>query len=415
MRCSDPGSTPTARRARAVPSPGAADAPLLVVVSSAPIAPDGERFYMDIKAIEGLKLYARYWPGRVRSVARIGDIGQIPFGRWYETAELPFEVLSLPTDATAAAAAPFAAGAAAVLASGDNHRDLDFVDVVEAPVVFVIENPMWTTYDIIRLSGAPVVRRLRTLVWLLLNERRRRRAFRRAAGIQANGTPAFEAYRRVNADPLQYFDTRLSRDDFIGRDGADAKAERILAGQPLRLAFSGRLEPIKGADHLVPVMKALRRAGPCAVTLDVYGDGSLRGEMQRQIDAAGLGESVRLRGALDFETELVPTMKQSVDAFLCCHRQADPSCTYLETLGCGTPIVGYLNNAFAGVLTLGPCGAGVPMDDIEGLAAAIRRLDADRPRLAGLIRGAAEVAGTRLFEDVFAARIEHLRRVSAQR
>ena len=42
-----------------------------------------------------------------------------------------------------------------------------------------------------------------------------------------------------------------------------------------------------------------------------------------------------------FESELVPWMRQEADIFLSCHRQDDPSCAYLEAMGCGLPVLGY--------------------------------------------------------------------------
>ena len=43
-------------------------------------------------------------------------------------------------------------------------------------------------------------------------------------------------------------------------------------------------------------------------------------------------------GVVDFETELVPFTRQNADIFLGCHRQSDPSCTYLEAMGCGVAV-----------------------------------------------------------------------------
>lgn len=39
-----------------------------------------------------------------------------------------------------------------------------------------------------------------------------------------------------------------------------------------------------------------------------------------------------------------------------CHRQGDPSCTYLETYACGMPIVGYNNQAHQGILASNNAG-----------------------------------------------------------
>jgi glycosyltransferase involved in cell wall biosynthesis len=113
-----------------------------------------------------------------------------------------------------------------------------------------------------------------------------------------------------------------------------------------------------------------------------------------------------------FDAVLVPLMKDRVDLFLCCHRQDDPSCTYLETLSCGVPIVGYDNAAFAGVLALGDVGLAVAMDDPAAAARAIRQLAADRDRLATMADAAAAVGRAHSFERTFAARIDHLKAIA---
>ena len=126
-----------------------------------------------------------------------------------------------------------------------------------------------------------------------------------------------------------------------------------------------------------------------------------------------LGDRVTLHGPVPFDTALVPALIERTDLFLCCHRQADPSCTYMETLSCGVPIVGYDNAAFAGVLALAPIGRSVPMDRPRAAADAIAALDGDRATLATMMATAATVGRDHGFEKVFASRIAHLRTIAA--
>ena len=93
--------------------------------------------------------------------------------------------------------------------------------------------------------------------------------------------------------------------------------------------------------------------------------------------------------------------------------QSDPSCTYLETLGCGVPIVGYGNAAFTGVLALGKVGMSVPIDDINGAASAIAQLSKNRQMLSSMMEAAARVGRAHSFEKEFAARVRHLAEVVA--
>lgn len=383
---------------------------VLVVLPSVPASTRNGRLYLDRKAADGLGLYAKLWPGPVRCLMREGDCGQVGYGDEVHPGDLPFEVAILPPDPRHAADA--FRDAAVVLAAGDNHLDFPVVDVVQTPVVFIIEYTLATRLRIIRLGGDSRLKAAKSVLWTLGTEVARRRAFRRAAGLQCNGTPAFSAYRTVTPSPLLFFDTRTTAAQLVSPPALAAKQAGVRANSPLRLAFSGRLEPMKGADHLLLVAEALVRQD-VAFTLDIYGDGSLRDGMASQIVRAGLESRVRMHGPVPFNEALIPALIDRTDLFLCCHRQADPSCTYMETLSCGVPIVGYDNAAFVGVLTQSDVGRAVPMDRPAAMAAAVKSLDRDRATIAGMMAAAAAVGRAHDFETVFAARIAHLRAVAS--
>ena len=112
-----------------------------------------------------------------------------------------------------------------------------------------------------------------------------------------------------------------------------------------------------------------------------------------------LERMVTMRGAVDFHATLVPEVRSEVAAYLMLHRQSDPSCTCVETLGCGVPVVGCGSKALAGIPALAHVGVGVAMDDVAAAAAAVRALDADRSLLARKARHAAAFARRHSFED----------------
>jgi glycosyltransferase involved in cell wall biosynthesis len=164
---------------------------------------------------------------------------------------------------------------------------------------------------------------------------------------------------------------------------------------------------MKGADHLVLVARELRRRG-IAFTMDIYGDGDLASALRTSAVRWGLQDVVRLQGFLDFETGLVPRVSQSADLFVCCHRQGDPSCTYLETMSCGIPIVGYDNEAFHGILALSGAGWEVKMDDPRLIAETIATLSQHRERIAQASHAARRFGAAHPFEATFRRRIDHL-------
>ena len=390
--------------------------PRLVVIPSVSAARRDGLLFLDDKAISGLRLYSRYWPGRVRAVFREGPATQILFGSWREPASLPFDIATVPEGAPIPDT--LLHDAAVVLGSGDNHLDFSLASqcrTLGVPVIFAIEYILEARLEIIALSEAPLVSRLKSMVWTIKSELDRRRAFFQARGLQANGTPAAGRYARTSREILTYFDTRLSEKQMATDGELAVKCARIMQGAPLRLAFTGRLEKMKGADDLIRIAAALDRAGN-DFQLDIYGTGSLETEMRAAVNnsaaAVSLREKVRIHRPVDFDRELVPIMRSEIDLFLCCHRQADPSCTYLETLGCGVPILGYNNRAWHGILNLADVGWETPMRALDAFVGKIVHLDANRFHLVDKMQNARDFAKAHSFEAEFKLRVDHLRKCS---
>ena len=143
-------------------------------------------------------------------------------------------------------------------------------------------------------------------------------------------------------------------------------------------------------------------------TLDICGAGEIEPQLKRELQRQQLSDCVRMRGVLNFATELLPMIAQSVDLFVCCHRQGDPSCTYLETLACGTPIVSYDNEAFQGIATMASIGWMARMNEPALLARRIGWLHQHRQALARSARNALRFASEHTLESTMQARIDHL-------
>lgn len=288
---------------------------------------------------------------------------------------------------------------------------------VGTPFAYTTEYTLRTRLQIASVEVKNPLRRLRRMWFERGLERRHEVSLRRASAVQCNGTPTFDAYRGLTRDALLFFDTRLEQAHLIGAGMLDERLRerqrRRAAGEPIRLAFSGRLKEMKGVDHLLPVAEELRRLG-VPFQLDIFGDGNLNQALDEGIEDRGLAGLVRRHGTLDFHTELTPRIQSQCDLFVACHRQGDPSCTYLETFGCGVPIAGYANEAFAGLLERTESGVSVPMDQPESLARAIQALAADTERLARLSHTARAFAAENTCERTFAARAAHLERLRSR-
>ena len=93
---------------------------------------------------------------------------------------------------------------------------------------------------------------------------------------------------------------------------------------------------MKGAvDAVKTAVAALERG--LDIEMHYYGQGSQFDDMQRIANAHGRSR-VHVHNAVPY-AELVRRSRK-FDAFVCCHVQNDPSCTYIESMGAGLPIAG---------------------------------------------------------------------------
>jgi glycosyltransferase involved in cell wall biosynthesis len=381
----------------------------LVFVSamSAQEAPGG-RVLLTKKFLTGMDEYVRRWPGPVRLV-----IGRAQ-GAWknldemaVDPADLPFRFQWLPDGEGLRA---LVAGGGLVTA-GLFERDLAVAPLCRSagvPLVYTSENSLRTRRQMVVAETRNPVLRLRRQLWHSRAESRYIEALRQSSGVQCNGTPTFEAYKNLGVPALLFFDSRVRADMIVSPAVLALRTAQMAAEEaPLRLCFTGRLVAIKGVDHLLQVAAELRRLG-VRFTLDICGGGDLEAAIRRDAERLGLSDVVRLRGVLDFESELMPFVAANADLFVCCHRQGDPSCTYLETLACGVPIVGYDNEALVGVSKVAGVGWTTPLDKPARLAEEITRLSRERARLAAAASTAREFAIRHTFEKTMDARVDHL-------
>jgi colanic acid/amylovoran biosynthesis glycosyltransferase len=364
------------------------------------------RFELTRKFIDGMQAYARAWDGRVVAYfdAAADDLSDLD-RTTVSTSDIDFDIRILPFDAAFYAEL---AGRGVVL--GNHYRLPDLARRSRELGVASVYNPEYTLrtrLQFIRASRPNPLRRLRGALWELREEARLTQQIRFAQGLQCNGLPSYLAYGRLNPAPLLYFDSRVKAADLIAEDDLLAQNQRRALGSPLHLVFMGRLIPAKGADHLLDVAVALREL-EVPFRMTICGDGPLGPGLERRILEAGLGGSVELPGVLDFARELLPFLKREADLFVCCHRQGDPSCSYLEALACGVPIVGYDNEALRTLLGTSAAGASSPLDRPLPLAQLIARAHRDRRLLCTWADRARSFASEHTMDRTFDARIRHL-------
>ncbi len=361
------------------------------------------------KFTDGMALFQRYWDGRLVAVMEPTEAPTNNLDNFQVRPEdLPFGLEIVPF--TSPKLREVLEEFDIVYGGVDYHLNhlSRLCRSIGVPCIYGAEYSLKTRRQIIQAEEPSVLRRWRRYVWEWNQERHQRKAIRAATGIQCNGTPVYKAYRGLTKHPFLFFDTRVTEEMIIKPGDLSARLKYLMQGHPLRLAFSGRLIPMKGADHLPKFARDLRRRG-VEFELFVCGSGPLDNAIREGVREYGLQDVVHLKGVLDFATGLLPLVRNRIDLFICPHPQGDPSCTYLETLACGVPIVGYANEAFQGILERAPIGRGVPLNNIEALARAVQALDEDRHALSTYSTQALDFAQQYTFEQISRARIDHIR------
>lgn len=380
----------------------------LVLLPSLHATVVGDRIEVTGKFLSGVEAYVQEWDGPVRVLMEPTPSSSINLdNEAIDTTLLPFTLEAIDYDDPALDT--FLRDAAVVHGSvGYRQNNLPArCAAMGVPFVTSSEYTLRTRFQIAQAETPNPLRRARRLWWERGQERANENAVRSATGIQCNGTPTYEAYRELSASALLYFDTRTREQDVLDDEALERRLKRVIDGEPLRLAFSGRLDPMKGAQHLVPFARRLRQLG-VRFSLAICGGGSVEESIREDLRRDPIAE-VEMKGVLDFQFELVPFVKQDVDLFVCPHVQGDPSCTYMETMACGVPIVGFNNEAFQGIVDREPVGWLSPLGDVDALAERVAQIDRLRPILAERARVALSMAREHTYEATFARRVEHLR------
>jgi glycosyltransferase involved in cell wall biosynthesis len=364
------------------------------------------------KYLDGAAAYARSWPGKVTSLLRSSnscswdmDAVEIEPGNYSRDGHA---VEVFPKDRRELAARLASAALVFPFLAPNEWETLAICQSLQVPVVFGTEYSALTERQIIDSETRNPMLRWRRKRWAAQAEQIRLKMLHLAAGVQCSGTPTYDVYCQHNENALLFFDSRVPLADILSEEEVILKSEAVKASKPLRLIFGGRLIAMKGVLDLPEVADELRRLG-VDFQLEIYGQGDLQPQLQKRIKVLDLQSSVRMGGVLDFKSGWLPCLRQHADLFLCCHPQGDPSSTYPEVMSCGVPIIGYDNEALAGIVRESGCGWVTPIGDAKALARQLVQLADRRDLLATAARQAVEFARKHAFERTFARRSAHLK------
>lgn len=135
------------------------------------------------------------------------------------------------------------------------------------------------------------------------------------------------------------------------------------------LISAGRLAPEKRMDQVIKAVAEAKKEVP-DLSLDIYGEGGQRENLQRLIDTLDCGGFVRLCGFQKLEE-----LYQEYDAYISASYIETLGVTLLEAVGSGLPIVSYdMRYGAQMFIDEGENGYKVPWEHVEELAEVIVRL-----------------------------------------
>ena len=137
----------------------------------------------------------------------------------------------------------------------------------------------------------------------------------------------------------------------------------------------GRLQDVKHQAALVDAFILLRALLPGqAMRLVIVGDGPLRGQLEAQVAAAGIGEHVIFTGA---RSDIADQMR-TFSVFALPSLAEGTPVTLLEAMACALPVVASAVGGVPDLVQDGVTGALVPARDSQALAAALAGYAQDR-------------------------------------
>jgi colanic acid/amylovoran biosynthesis glycosyltransferase len=369
--------------------------PRLVVVAPGDLYVRDSVIAAPAKFVSGMEMFAAKFPGEVHLLGRPASV---PDSDNLGAQALPIDELDFECHVTSDLAAALRSldPDVALLSLSEDHASL--IGIAGASVV-AAEHAARSWLAMSLADEHSLLDRARMEVGYRRLERRLTRVVESADGLHCNGVVAWTSYGSHSPDAIRVYDSRVTS-TVVERAKATRKP---WSGGLLRLGFSGRLTSIKGPQYVVGLPALLGERG-IAATVDVFGDGPMRKELEAS------GSAVRFHGTLDYEREWCPYIAENIDLMVLPHVQPDPSGTYFESAGVGVPVLGFQHETTRDLARHGWVFAS-EQRSAASLADSIAHLVGDTASLQAASAAGFGFMQTRTFEMDFGRRVEHLVRV----
>lgn len=227
-----------------------------------------------------------------------------------------------------------------------------------------------------------------------------------------HGDDCYAAYSPFCSNSHLIHDIHLKPSDSISETELTEKCDRVFDEKILRICYAGRMEAMKAPLEWVRAIGVARDLG---VNLEAIwmGDGSLYEQVKELVNELGLENYIGLSGFESDRDKLLQTIKKSHIMLFTHITPESPRCL-IESLICGTPIVGYQSNYAEDLVKDRSGGVFVPLQNWQELGQAIASLWQNRQNLARLIQ-AAGVNGKRFNDEaVFLERSELIKKAEGR-
>ena len=239
--------------------------------------------------------------------------------------------------------------------------------------------------EVTKRSG--VLRRLKARLVSTLMCRYHRYLIKQCSLGLWHGWDCFHTYSPWCKTSYNIHDVHTKPADCIDERALQSKLNDLESAETVGVCYAGRLDPMKAPLEWLKAISVARDLG-APIRAVWLGDGPLRKEAEQEIERLKLKDVVELPGFVSDRAKLLAELRRA-NILLFTHVTPESPRCLLESLICGTPIVGY-RNRFAEELTssLGG-GCFTEMHDWEALGRQLAHFAANRTELRSLTMEAA--------------------------
>jgi glycosyltransferase involved in cell wall biosynthesis len=259
------------------------------------------------------------------------------------------------------------------------------------PTVFVVAEDFvdMLDWEWVRTAPSPFARfRRRRMLEQMDNGVRKRVG---NASLALLHTPAaVRRYRLAANKAVAIRQSVHEAEEVIAASEFKARAEAVLAGDPLQIVTASRLMPLKGIEFLIRAIALLRTRG-ISVSASVYGEGNERACLQSLIEHLAVQDRVHLKGVVTPGAPVRNALKAG-HLFAMPHLTTDFGRAFWDAMAAGLPVVAFRSAASEDTVRDGVDGLLTPNADFEGLANALQRFHKERSHLVRAMEAARQRA-----------------------